>query len=76
METVSSAGCVFSVSFSCVVGSFEAEPRQGEAQRLIGLLKNATRGGVLYRPSALPIPANWEPWPGNRNAVLGVKEGL
>ena len=46
METVSSAGWVFSVSLSCVFRAFETQARDGESQRLIGLFEDAPRGGV------------------------------
>ena len=58
-----------------VLGTFEAEAGEGEAEGVVGLLEDAPRGGIGLG-QALPMPAAWEPWPGKRNAVFGVKSGL
>ena len=50
----------------------EAKPGNRKAERPVGLLKHAP-GRWERVGEAVPMPADWDPCPGKRKAVLGVK---
>src|SRR5947208_5157959 len=69
---VSTAGCVLAVSASSLSGPSNITPRRSKPRAALASAKTA-RAPAEASWKALPMPTACEPWPGNRNAIIGCR---
>src|SRR5690242_7219977 len=75
MDVARSAGCAFSVRLSVSAGPSNARRDNGSPRAESASAKTAAAAGEAAA-SALPIPTDCEPWPGNTRAEEDIEKTL
>ena len=75
MLVVTSAGCVFAVSVSVLLGPSRISLRKRLAERRVGALEDLARRRRSLERASLPMPTSCEPCPGKSHATMVTEPG-